>query len=304
MKLYFAPLEGITTYIYRNAHKELFSGVDKYYAPFITPTENEKLGIKALRDVHPENSKVNLTVQVLTNNADAFLRFEEKVEQVGYDEININLGCPSGTVVKKNKGSGMLKDTSKLDEFLYGVFESTKMKISVKTRTGFLHGDEMEEIMEVYNKYPITQLTIHPRTREMLYKGEPDMTVFDKAYKCAKMPVCFNGNVFSLEDFKKIQEKYPRLEGVMIGRGALMNPALFREIQGGEKITTKEIIDFSLRLIEDYNNLYQTDKFTLNKLKEIWMYVMRNFPEEEKILKEIKKSARVADFKNAILKLS
>ncbi|MGM9550840.1 MAG: tRNA dihydrouridine synthase, partial [Clostridia bacterium] len=258
MKLYFAPMEGITTYTYRNAHKNLFGGVDTYYAPFITPTENEKLGIKALRDVHPFNNRVSLKVQVLTNNADAFLRFEETVAKVGYNEININLGCPSSTVVKKNKGSGMLRDTDYLDRFLEEVFENTRMKISIKTRIGFLEGDEMDTLMDIYNKYPICQLTIHPRTRAEMYKGEPDMDVFDRVYKKAKMPICYNGNIFTHADFKRIEEKYPALEGVMLGRGAIANPALFREICGGEKLSNEELVEFSLRLMEDYNSLYKT----------------------------------------------
>lgn len=309
MKLYFAPMEGITTYIYRNAHNELFGGCDSYYAPFITPTENEKLGIKALRDVHPDNNKVNLKVQVLMNNADAYFVFEKMAKSVGYDEVNINLGCPSGTVVKKNKGSGLLRDTDKLDEMLYRIFEKTDMKVSVKTRIGFCDGDEVDSLMEVYNKYPICQLTVHPRTREAMYKGEPDMEAFDKVYKCAKMPLCYNGNIFSVEAFEKISEKYPSLEGVMLGRGVISKPWLMRDIKNACTIAKtasepscaeKDIVEFSLRLMEDYYNLYKTDKFTLNKLKEIWMYIMWNYTEETKILKDIKKANTLSDFKNAI----
>lgn len=303
MNLYFAPMEGITTYTYRNLHEKMFGGVDCYYSPFITPTENEKLGIKALRDVHPDNSKVNLKVQVLANNADAFLQFEETVKKVGYDEININLGCPSGTVVKKNKGSGLLRDCEKLDEMLYNLFDKTTMKVSVKTRTGFFEGEEIVNLIKVYNKYPITQLTVHPRTRAQLYKGEPDMDAFDKAYSLAKMPICYNGNIFTVESYNKIKEKYPNLEGVMLGRGAIANPGLFREINTGVKTTTEEIVEFSIKLMEDYNNLYKTDKFTLNKLKEVWMYMIWNYPGEEKILKEIKKANTTKDFVNAIKKL-
>ncbi len=303
MKLYFAPMEGITTYTYRNVHERMFGGADCYFSPFITPTENEKLGLKALRDVDPCNSKVNLTVQVLMNNADAFLRFEETVKKVGYDEININLGCPSGTVVKKNKGSGLLRDFEKLDELLDVIFENTCMKVSVKTRIGFFEGDEIENLMKVYNKYPIKELTVHPRTRAQLYKGTPDMEAFDTAYNMARMPICYNGNVFDVKGYEEIVTKYPNLNSVMLGRGAIANPGLFREINGGEKTSTEEIVEFSIKLMEEYNKLYKTDKFTLNKLKEIWMYIMWNYPEETKLLKEIKKSATTADFKNAIMKL-
>ena len=136
MKLYFAPLEGITTYTYRNTHREMFGGCDQYFAPFITPSDNEKLSIKCLRDIVPEkNSSVKPIVQVLTNKAESFLKFEEKIKALGYSEVNINLGCPSGTVVKKNRGSGFLREPEALERFLEEVFSASELKIAIKTRT-------------------------------------------------------------------------------------------------------------------------------------------------------------------------
>lgn len=301
MNLYFAPLEGITTYTYRNTHAEMFGGCDKYYAPFITPTANEKVGLKVLRDILPEkNDTERLVVQMLSSQPEAFLNFAEKIKDFGYDEINLNFGCPSSTVVKKDRGAGALRDITVLDDFLAEVFDKSDIKISVKTRVGFWSGDEIGELMEVYNKYPISQLVVHPRAREDYYNGVPNMTAFEKAYSLAKMPICYNGDVFSAEDFYGIEKKFSQLEGVMFGRGAVSNPAIFREIKGGEKLKTNELAEFTARLKDRYLEVLGSEVYTLHKLKEIWMYIMWNFPDEKKILKAIKKSNRLTDLMDAI----
>ena len=199
--------------------------------------------------------------------------------------------------------SVFLRDTEGLDRFLDEIFSQTDLTVSVKTRIGFESGTEMEELLKIYNKYPISLLTVHPRTRKDYYSGEPDYDVFKEVYNESVNPVCFNGNVFSGEDYNQICSKFPELDGVMLGRGAIKNPAIFREIRGGEKLTTGELQEFSHLLMENYMEVLKSDYFTLNKLKEIWMYGMWNFPEEKKILKEIKKSTKLSDLERAIEKL-
>ncbi len=301
MNLYFAPLEGITTHIYRNTHSQMFGGCDSYFAPFITPSDNERISLKSLRDIVPDvNQDINLTVQVLTNRGDSFLKFEEKIRTLGYNSVNINLGCPSGTVVKKNRGSGFLRDTDALDSFLCQIFTDSKLEISIKTRSGFSSGTELETLVSVYNKYPLTSLIIHPRSRADFYKGDPDMEVFAKAYKASENKVCYNGNVFSAKDYQRITGDFPDTEGIMLGRGAVSNPAIFREIHGGGKLETSELIDFTKVLAERYLPVLGSEIYTLHKLKEIWMYIMWNFPNEKKILKAIKKSSHLYDLFDAI----
>ncbi|MBQ9737556.1 MAG: tRNA-dihydrouridine synthase family protein [Clostridia bacterium] len=301
MKLYFAPLEGIATHTYRTAHAQFFGGCDGYFSPFITPTENEKLGGRAIRDILPENNKdLNLTVQVLANRSEAFLSFVPKIKELGYTGVNLNFGCPSGTVVKKGRGAGFLRDPDGMDRFLYEIFDKSNIDISIKTRTGFLSGEEMPALMEVYNKYPVSLLIIHPRAREDFYNGVPDMETFKKAYSTAKMPICYNGNIFSASDFCKMQESFPNLHSVMIGRGALANPAIFREIRGGSKLATNELQRFTECLEERYLKLLGSEVYTLHKLKELWLYIMWNFPQEKKILKAIKKANNLKDLMSAI----
>ena len=301
MKLYYAPLEGITTYIYRNTHAQVFGGVDAYFAPFITPSDNEKISIKNMRDVLPErNSSINLKVQALTNRADSFFKFEDMITDLGYNEANINIGCPSGTVVKKGRGAGFLRDPEGIDQFLYEVFEKTGITVSVKTRIGYTSGNEMENLMKIYNKYPLDVLIIHPRVRDSFYKGIPDMEVFKSSYNVSANKVCYNGDIKSAADFNRITSEYPGLDSIMIGRGAVGNPAVFREIKGGEKLKTAELVEFTELLITNYNEVLKSDTFTLHKLKEIWMYVIDNFPQEKKLIKAVKKSNNLSDFLRAV----
>ncbi len=300
MELYLAPLEGITTYIYRNAHRELFGGCDEYYAPFIVPTDNERLSIKNLRDIMPEDNLVKPKIQVMCSKAEAFGLFVEKVKTLGYDEVNLNLGCPSGTVVKKRRGSGALKDTEALDEMLSRIFAENDVKISIKTRAGFYSHDEFDDLLEIYKKYPISKLIVHPRIREEYYKGKPNFDSFERAYKIFRDKLCYNGDIWSVEDYEEICKKFPGIDSVMIGRGCVKNPAIFREIKGGKKLTTAELINFSNVLERKYLELYCSQVNTFHKLKEIWMYAILNYPNEEKLAKAVRKSTKLTELNSAI----
>ena len=300
MKLYFAPMEGITSYTFRNTHDEIFGGCDEYFAPFIVPSENERISRKTLRDIIKDNNRVPLRAQVLCSSGKAFVQFAERVKYAGFDEVNLNLGCPSGTVIKKGRGAGALKDLDALDSMLSYIFANTNAKVSVKTRTGFYSHEEFDEIMKVFNRHPICELIIHPRVREEYYKGVPNIQTFDRAYNNSSLPICYNGNIFSKEDYERIVEKYPNLSGVMIGRGAIINPALFREIKGGSPLTTEELLTFSRLLETRYMEVLKSEAYTIHRLKEIWIFIMQNFPEGKKILKAIKKANKLTDLNSAI----
>lgn len=303
MELYLAPLEGITTYTYRNAHAEYFGDCDAYYAPFIVPTENERLSLKSLRDIKPVNNKVKLIPQVMCSSPSAFREFARKIKEIGYDEVNVNLGCPSGTVIHKSRGAGALKDTDSLDKLLSGIFDTTDIKISLKTRTGFYSHDEFENLISIYRKYPVSKLIVHPRVREEYYRGTPNLESFLIAYEVFGEKTCYNGNIYSVSDFNRIKEKFPETGSVMVGRGCITNPAIFREIKGGKKLSTDELIKFSNLLETRYLELFKSEVNTLRKLKEVWMYSIENYPEEKKIAKAIKKSTKLTEFNNAINEL-
>ncbi|MBE7044256.1 MAG: tRNA-dihydrouridine synthase family protein [Ruminococcaceae bacterium] len=301
MKLYFAPMEGITTYYFRNAHAEMFGGCDQYFAPFLVPTENERISARTLRDILPERNDIPVIPQVLCNDGKAFSEFIKKIKPLGFDTVNLNFGCPSGTVTKKYRGSGILRDLDLMDRFLYQIFsEHEDINISIKTRTGFYSHAEFDEILKIYQKYPISELMIHPRIREEYYNGTPNMQSFDLAYQSIKSPLCYNGNVYTTQDFERIESRYPKLNSIMLGRGVIKNPALFREIKGGKPLETQELISFSALIEKRCLELLGSEVYTLHRLKEMWLYMMQNFPEEKKILKAVKKANRISDLNHAI----
>ena len=303
MELYYAPLEGITTKLYRNTHFECYEGVDKYYSPFINPGENEKITEKLIRDILPEQNKIPLAVQIMCNREQPFMNFAQKISELGYEEININLGCPSGTVVSKGRGAGFLKETDELDRFLDAVFSKCSMKISVKTRIGFSSAEEMVRLTEIYNRYPISLLIVHPRVREAYYKGEVDIDAFKAVYETYKKPLCYNGDIVTKADAERINKQFPNLSGIMIGRGAVKNPALFREIKGGMPLSEKELSEFLLKLEERYLSVLKSEVFTMHKLKEIMMSVKENYPDNKKLLKAVKKASKLSELEAVIRNL-
>jgi len=301
MKLYFAPMEGITTYTYRNTHREIFGGCDAYFAPFIVPAENERISRRTMRDISPEYNTVDrLVPQVMCNSSSSYNKFVFKLKELGYNELNLNLGCPSGTVIKKKRGAGALLELHSLDKLLDSIYSETDISVSIKTRAGFYDHSEFDALLHIYNKYPASLLIVHPRVREEYYKGTPNLETFKKAYEGTHVPLCFNGNINSCNDYHKILRYFPGIDSVMIGRGAIANPALFREIKGGKMLETKELIDFSRLLESRYMKLLQSERYTVHRLKEIWLYAIQNYPDEKKIAKAIKKADKLHDINSAI----
>lgn len=310
MNLYFAPLESVTGFTYRNAFADLFGGVDKYYAPFISPCVNDRLKGKEIRDILPENNseKVNLVPQILTNRADYFIKATKQIMTMGYTkEFNINIGCPSGTVVAKNKGAGFLRDTDAMDSFFDEIFSWRDSlldgpDISVKTRIGVNDVDEFAEIMDVYNRYPISELTIHPRTRKQMYRDTPHMEAFDYAAKVSKNPLCYNGDINTKEDYERISQKY-NIDSVMIGRGLIANPQLVNEIKGGKKLTKDMLKTYHDRLYDDFEVIMKADKHLLFKMKEFWNYVSWNFEDEHKCAKLVRKAQNLYKYNQAVAEI-
>lgn len=301
MKFYLAPLEGITGYVYRNAYEELFGGIDRYFAPFISPNKSRSFKTKELRDVLPENNiGIDIVPQLITNNAEETIHTAGKLKAFGYDEININLGCPSGTVVTKFKGSGFLAKTDELDRFLYEIFEADITKISVKTRIGKDDPEEMYKLMEIYNKYPLTELIIHPRIQKDYYKNTPNMEIFNYALEKSISPVCYNGDIFTKEDYDIFTKNNPNVNMVMMGRGILRNPSLINEIKNGTKADKSTLRLFHDKIFEGYRQCIPEDMNVLYKMKEFWFYMCNSFTNKEKVLKKIRKSQSIQDYKIAV----
>ncbi|MFQ8921580.1 MAG: tRNA dihydrouridine synthase [Clostridium paraputrificum] len=304
MRFYLAPMEGITGYIYRNAYEKFFHNIDKYFTPFIVPNKSRSLKTKELRDVLPENNKgMNIVPQILTNDSEGFIVTAKKLQQLGYNEVNLNLGCPAGTVVSKNRGSGFLALREELDKFLEEIYKIEDMKISIKTRIGKDAPEEFYKLIEIYNKYPLEELIIHPRTRQDFYGNKPNLEIFKDALSLSKSSVCYNGDIFIVEDYNKLVNSFAEVDKVMIGRGVLANPGLVGDIKGNDFITKDTLKAFHDEIFNNYIELFNDDKNAMFRMKELWGYMIYMFTDNKKYVKKIKKAQKVIDYKQAVSSL-
>lgn len=304
MKFYMAPMEGITGYLYRNAYEKCFGEIDKYFTPFISPNQKTICRTRERNDILPEhNQGMNVVPQILTNHAEMFQKTVNYLKDFGYEEVNLNLGCPVGTVVSKRKGAGFLAEKDKLRSFLDEIYSNCDIKISIKTRIGMTEPDEFDELLDIYNEYPIYELIIHPRTREDFYKGEPNLDKFEKGYLESRNQICYNGNIFTKEHYSWLIERFPNIESVMLGRGILKYPGLINLIKMNKKMTIEQVKEFHNILYDEYKNHLFGDKTVLFKMKELWSYMIYSFDYDEKIEKRIKKTQRLCEYKDVIREL-
>ncbi len=295
-------MEGVNTAFYRNAQQELFGGVDRYYSPFLAPNND---GIpfkqKQLRDILPEYNKgIHLVPQILTNKSEDFIRVAKEMRELGYEEVNLNLGCPSGTVVAKRKGSGMLGYPEELDRFLYEIFDQCDGRISVKTRLGLESPEEFYQILEIYNKYEMSELIVHPRVRRDMYKIPPHLELFHDFWKESKNVICYNGDIFTPQDAKDLQARFPQIRSIMIGRGLVTNPALIREIQGGTYLTKEELRNMHDQLYNGYQEYLYGDTNLLYRMKEYWYYMIHSFYENKKLNKKLRKVTNLSVYNEIV----
>lgn len=293
MNYYFAPMEGLTDSIYRRSHHRFFGGVDRYYMPFFSPTVHRTLTPREARELPKADSVPFCAVpQVLTKCAEDFLWAAEVVRDLGYTEINLNLGCPSGTVVAKGKGSGMLRDLEALERFFEEIFSHAVLPISVKTRLGLESPEEFAAILELYNRYPIKELTIHPRVRKQFYDGEVHREWFAYAVAYSKIPLCYNGDIGSLSDVGALEARYPGLNAVMIGRGLIADPGM---LCGGTDVSTLEA--FLNALMDAYEIEFSGCRNALFRMKENWAHLHDRFAGSEKLWKKMRKTTDAAEFR-------
>lgn len=298
MNYYLAPLEGITGFIYRTTYEKYFGGMSKYFSPFITTNQHFAFQNRDKKDILPENNRgIYLVPQILTNNAEQFLDMVSKLEALGYQEINLNLGCPSKTVVTKRKGSGFLAYPEELDRFFDEIFYHDRgVKISVKTRIGMEDAEEFYRLLKIYNKYPLKELIIHPRLQTDYYKNTPNMELFRESIELSKAPLCYNGDLFIVEEIQKFEEEFPKIENIMLGRGILKTPSLLIELQGEER-NLKLWKEFLAELCERYEEELSGERNVLFKMKELWFYLFQSIPDNEKYVKAMRKSKNLAEYR-------
>jgi tRNA-dihydrouridine synthase len=304
MKIYFAPLEGVTSYTFRNAYNGIFGHVDKYFAPFVAPSEKCPLTPRERRDVAPENNTVdNLVPQILTCKSEYFIDAAKELHKMGYNEVNLNLGCPSGTVCAKGRGAGFLPETEALKKFLddiYSYAANDDMKISVKTRLGYFNPDEFYDLIDIFNAFPISELIVHPRIRSDFYKGEPRKEYYAYAMEHSRCPLVYNGNIFTAADYDDLSESFGSCpDTIMLGRGLVSDPSLADKLRG---ITTET--DFGkLKQLHDtlyhgYQEIMSPDINVLYKMRELWSCWQTLFEGNEREIKKLMKAKRFEEYED------
>jgi tRNA-dihydrouridine synthase len=305
MKLFLAPLQGLTNYYYRNIYQDLFEGIDLYYAPFITTSNSFKIGQSAFKDILPENNNnIDIVVpQLLSNDGEGFRKYAAIISEMGYKEINWNLGCPYPTVTKKKRGSGLLPYPDMIRKVLDEACKDTNYNLTVKMRLGLHDPEEGFEVMEVLNDYPISGVMLHARIGKQKYEGTVDLDAFEEQYKICKHDMTYNGDIYSYEDYVKIQNRFPNIDKFMIGRGALMDPFLPSLIKNNglyipnEMDKIKELHD---RVFSHYETVLSGEKHLLDRMKEFWTYLSVHIDPSVKFLKSIKKSKNKDAYLNIV----
>ncbi len=299
MQYYLAPMQSLTGFVFRNAYSKHFHNIDKYFTPFLS---ERRLNHKEKCEVLPEHNQGMCVVpQIMANDVAVFLEIVQQLEAYGYTEVNLNLGCPSGTVVPKKRGAGLLSDLDMLDHFLEGIYAKCPLPISIKTRIGMENPEEWKNIQEIYNQYPVSELIIHPRLQKDQYKNHPNLEIFKEAMHNAQYPVCYNGDLHSLAQYSNFIEQFPHVETVMLGRGILKNPGLIGEALGETPVTKETLLAFHDDVFVGYQEHIQGDINVLYKMKEWWCYLVESFKGEknaEKLIKKIMKCKSLTEYKS------
>ena len=306
VKYYMAPLESVTTWIYRQAHAKIYGRLDKYFIPFLEPHEKRDFKTRELQEILPEhNENIYAVPQILTNRSEGFIKLAKALKDWGYEEINLNLGCPSKTVVTKGKGSGFLAKPEELNQFLTEIFDalSGEVKISVKTRIGKEDPEEFPALLELFNKYPMEELIIHPRVQKDGYGNVPRLEFYELAEKQSVNPLCYNGDLYTQEQIRDFTERFPGTERLMFGRGLLRDPGLLYNEEKDPKETFEKFWAFHDLVYEGYQERNMGDRNVLFKMKELWSYQAYQFSEPERLFKVFKKAQDCKEYEQMIRNL-
>lgn len=297
--MYLAPLQGFTDFVYRKAFSEIFQGIDAFFVPYISVKNNQVLK-KYEKEILPENNpQTRVIPQVLAGSASEMLFLSGYLNDFGYNEINLNLGCPYPMVTNRGMGAGLLPHPEKIREILTAFFESTNLRLSVKLRAGYYSANEIEKLVPVLNDFPVSEIILHPRIAKQLYEGETLDEAFLFAVQNVKHRLVYNGNIFSADDFRKKQQKFPEIRHWMLGRGVLMNPFLPAEITGMNidlKSKSRKLREFHQLVLKLYSEKMDNEGNALNKMKQFWIYFSFNFPEQQKCLKLVAKNKNPANY--------
>lgn len=304
MRYYAGPLEGITNRQYRQAHRKYFPGTDKYYAPFLSPTLNFHFTAHLLEELTPElGERAPLVPQLLANSAETFVPAAKELGALGFGEVNFNLGCPSRTVTAKHKGSGLLRDAAALDALLDAVFSAIgdgPPRISVKTRLGIASPDEFPALLDIFNRYPIAELTVHARTQADFYRRPAAPEALRRFAGDIRAPFCYNGDLLTAADAERLLPLFPTAEAAMLGRGLIADPALIGVLKGEDRPDKTVYRDFHDELLEAYREAGWDQRAILCHMKEIWVYMAGLFDGSERAAKRLRKANTLDNYRDAV----
>jgi tRNA-dihydrouridine synthase B len=293
--IYLAPVQGITDRIYRNTFPVYFKGVDMAIAPFISSVKKLKPETNHLRELYPDkNTGIPTIPQIMSSNPDDFTKLANALYDIGCGTVNWNIGCPFPMVVKKGRGAGMLCHPAKIESFLETIRPAIKPKLSVKLRIGLKYPDEILQLIPIFNRFPLEELIIHPRTGVQMYTGKVDLDMFEQCLGLSQHRVVYNGDIDSLEKYEMLAKRFGSIDRWMIGRGLIGDPFLAEKIKFhtekpyGEKI--KIMRAFHDQLFAEYSQMLSGPSHIINKMKEIWTYMGNFFENGEKIQKRIWKT--------------
>ena len=305
LKIYFAPLQESTDYIYRGAHARFFDGVDKYFAPYIMRQNNGTIKSSHLRDIRSENNQgYRLIPQILAGNSVDFIFLSRTLQDNGYNEINWNLGCPYPMVTNRGLGSGLLTDPERIKSILEKSLPHIDSKISVKMRTGLQSHDEIFKIIDIMNDFPLSEIILHPRFGKQLFRGTPDEDVFAEVHKILKHPLVYNGDIVNIENYNRLRKLYSDITSWMLGRGILKNPFLPVLLKNGyfsgieEK--AKILRNFYEEIFFNYSKLLSGNSHLLMKMEKFWSYFCFSFTDPHKTFKRIKKADNMVKYETAV----
>lgn len=299
-KILLAPLQGFTDYWYRNAHSKILGGVDEYYAPYLRLDNDKSLPKRQLKDIHPDNNTAKVLPQILVNNADDFIYLANLLSDLGYSELNLNLGCPYPMVTNRLLGSGLLNKPEIIERMLEQSLSKIKIKVSIKLRLGLDEASEIYTILPLLNQFDLTKVIIHPRIARKLYKGNADVDAFAQCLPLTKHKLVYNGDIIDIDSFKQMEAHVGHCSELMIGRGILCDVFLGRKINN-ENVPSGEdrievLKDFHQAIFEDIKQSTSGFSHTQNKLLHFWTYFAYNFENSKKIIKVVKKSRTEATY--------
>lgn len=291
--LIMAPLRGFTDFVFRNAFWRHFKGLDEAVAPFVTSTKGRRIKPSHLSDLDPDKNRAMPVVpQILSNKSDEFICLAKSLFDMGYKEINWNLGCPYPMVAKKMRGSGLLPHPETVDRLLAEIVDGIPCCLSIKTRLGRFSAAEMQPLIPVFNRYPLGRVIIHPRVGEQMYAGRVDLDAFHACLSKIIHPVVFNGDINDIETFLHLKEQFPGAAGWMLGRGLIANPYLPEEIKGmsfSDGLRKTRFSHFHDELVDSYCRLFSGPGHVLDRMKGFWRYFADGFSDGQRILKRIRK---------------